>query len=41
MVEWYMYVLGLNKKIGGQKYWRGDGIFEYINGCENVRIVIK
>lgn len=41
MAEWHMYASGPNKKIGGQKYWRGDGTPEHINGRENARIAIK
>lgn len=41
MAEWHMYASGPNKKIGGQKYWRGDGTPEHENGRENARIAIK
>ena len=41
MAEWHMYASGPNKKIGGQKYWRGDGTPKRKNGRENARVAIK
>ena len=41
MAEWHMYASGPNKKIGGQKYWRGDGTPKNKNGRENARVAIK
>ena len=41
MAEWHIYASGPNKKIGGQKYWRGDGTPKHKNGRENARVAIK
>ncbi|XP_078374697.1 uncharacterized protein LOC144658201 isoform X2 [Oculina patagonica] len=41
MAEWHMYASGPNKKIGGQKYWSGDGTPDHENGRDNVRKAIK
>ena len=38
LAEWHIYASGPNKKVGGQKYWSGNGIPE---GRENVRQAIK
>lgn len=37
MAEWHIYASGPNKKKGGQKYWKGDGIPE---GQQNVKNAI-
>ncbi|XP_078372857.1 cellulase/esterase CelE-like [Oculina patagonica] len=41
MAEWHIYASGPNKKIGGQKYWSGDGTPDHENGRDNVRKAIK
>ena len=41
LAEWHIYASGPNKKIGGQKYWRGDGTPDHKNGRDNVRDAIK
>lgn len=41
LAEWHIYASGPNKKIGGQKYWKGDGTPDHKNGCDNVRVAIK
>ena len=41
LAEWHIYASGPNKKIGGQKYWRGDGTPDRKNGRDNVRVAIK
>ncbi|KAJ7331657.1 hypothetical protein OS493_019249 [Desmophyllum pertusum] len=38
LAEWHIYASGPNKKVGGQKYWSGNGIPE---GRENVIQAIK
>ena len=37
MAEWHIYASGPNKKIGGLKYWSGDGTPDQQNGRDNVR----
>ena len=38
LAEWHVYASGPNKKVGGQKYWSGDGIPD---GRANVKKAIK
>lgn len=38
MAEWHIYASGPNKKTGGQKFWKGDGIPD---GRQNVRNAIQ
>ncbi|KAL9985175.1 hypothetical protein ACROYT_G007545 [Oculina patagonica] len=38
MAEWHIYASGPNKKQGGQKYWKGDGVPE---GQQNVKNAIE
>ena len=38
LAEWHIYASGPNKKLGGQKYWSGDG---FPHGRDNVRKAIK
>jgi len=38
LAEWHIYASGPNKKVGGQKYWRGNG---RPNGRENVNKAVR
>lgn len=38
LAEWHVYASGPNKKVGGQKYWSGDGIRD---GRDNVKEAIR
>lgn len=38
LAEWHIYASGPNKKVGGQKYWSGDG---RPKGRENVNKAVR